>query len=347
LVLQLFTDVILEGTGITLLGNYHTDFPNNSSHAAYMIDDGEPVPFIIQGGGSSDDYNRRLLEVPGLPAGIHILVVQYQGADETMPLMVDRFFIEGGTNLRVELASSGGSGGITQTQTNTAPSSSTSASATPDIPLPSSGEIASPTQSSGSTVIHDPLETGNGGSASSSEGNSSRPDSTNAPIATIAIGVALGVLALAVFVLFLFWIRRRRHIRDRLSSQSWDSNAPFFDNEAHGQLERPQLYTQPGPSMSTLSGSVLSYAAAPHPEARSKLRVLAPQSATAMRFNRGLESTFSHPSLISGHQASRSISTSSGANATIAVLQHQDSGMRLSNREQMPTVEVPPMYSAQ
>jgi hypothetical protein len=323
--------LILEGTGITLLSNYHTDFPSGPSEAGYIIDDREPVFFTIPGGGSRDDYNRRLLEVPGLPAGNHILVVQYRGSVETIPLMVDRFLIEGGTNLRAGLASSGGS----------------------------SGEVASPTptQSSGSTVIHEPLETSNGGSATSSEGNNSRPDSANAPTAAIAIGVALGVLALVFLVLFLFWIRRRRNIRDRLSSQPADSNAPFLDHGANGQLARPR-YTPPTPSMSTLSGSVLSYVAAPNSEAGSKLLVLAPQSATAMRSSRGPESTFSDPPLdytqstvppplTSDHQASRSISTSFGTNATVAVLQHEDSGMRFSNRKQMQTVEVPPMYSAQ
>ena len=106
-------DSTLEGTGVTLLGNYHTDLPNNPSAGTYSIDGGSPVSFTIRGGAGSDDYNRRLFEVSGLSAGTHTLLVTYQGGDGSMPLMVDRFFIEGGTNLRAQSPPSGGGGGGT------------------------------------------------------------------------------------------------------------------------------------------------------------------------------------------------------------------------------------------
>lgn len=372
---SLTCNLTLEGTGITLLGNYHTDLPNNPSAGSYTIDGSSPVSFTIRGGAGSDDYNRRLFEVSGLSTGTHTLVVTYQGGDGSMPLMVDRFFIEGGTNLRAQLPASGGGGGG-DTETNPEPSSSSgisssgSSTSTRDVGNPTatsatqpsnSGELPLQTQPGDPTANYDPSATGSpsrssvpGGSANS---NSLNPSSTNTRTTAIAVGVTLGVLALVVLLLCLIWLRRRRRIR--LGSS--DELDTFFDHANHQPAVSEVSTPVTNMSMSAPSGPVLSYAAAPHPEARSKYALASPHSANATSLNRAPESTFSGPSSdyaqstvpsstsTSVHQASGWNSTSSNANTRIAVLQHQDSGLRLpqDGQQTVETVEVPPLYSVQ
>ncbi|RXW23431.1 hypothetical protein EST38_g2418 [Candolleomyces aberdarensis] len=179
---------LIAGTGVSLWAVFPENFPQNPGDATYTLDGGSAVNFIIPGGGAISQFNRRIFEISGLSPGIHTITLQYTSGGSSTPLVVERFLIEGGTNLR-------------------APAANT----TTELPDIGPGSLEG-TGSSGPT-------------GTPNKPGPSLPGSGQVPVGAI-VGAIIGALILINLVVGVVWLRKRRRIRLQKDSSPARSSMP-------------------------------------------------------------------------------------------------------------------------
>lgn len=84
------------GKSLTWVGYIFAGYANVSSSATYSIDNGSPVSFALPTNTISFG-NSIFFKTPDLTLGPHTLVVTHQGNNNSMPLVLDYFFISNTT----------------------------------------------------------------------------------------------------------------------------------------------------------------------------------------------------------------------------------------------------------
>ena len=278
------------GNGVTLKSMFPEQLSHDPSQATFSLD-GAPARTFTIPGGEGTAYNRHVLTLSNLASGAHTLILTYQGGGT--PLVVDGFFVSGGTNLRAPTgggASSASRASSSSTSTSVAPVISvdtyTLPNASPTSTLPSSqggGASAGTGTGTGTVSGSDPVSSGSSGNLDSNVGAASTGKST--PVGAI-VGAIVGVLVLLLLLGALWWYRkRRRSQQERLSLDPTGPYpggiTPYADDPPHSAAHGPSLHSgrlvvnsTPTASTSNMTQSALSYTSAsgsnPSHQARTK-----------------------------------------------------------------------------
>ncbi|KAF4617200.1 hypothetical protein D9613_005641 [Agrocybe pediades] len=88
------------GASLSWYGMIPANYPKTASKGSYVIDDGPPTMFQLQGlppDGVTNGYYQEFFQTPKYPAGPHKIVVTYLGDSQSTPLTLDYLLVQKGT----------------------------------------------------------------------------------------------------------------------------------------------------------------------------------------------------------------------------------------------------------